>query len=98
MPISNHEADDYLRRIVARLPAPLGRAIRFLRRPERRWLRIPIAVLFVAGGLLWFLPVVGLWMLPLGLLLLAEESPPVKRRLAAVFMAVETWWQRRRGG
>jgi hypothetical protein len=35
-------------------------------------------MLLICGGLLGFLPILGLWMLPLGLLLLAEDVPPLK--------------------
>jgi hypothetical protein len=34
-------------------------------------------MLLICGGLLGFLPILGLWML-LGLLLLAEDVPPLK--------------------
>jgi hypothetical protein len=33
----------------------------------------------VAGGVLGFLPVVGFWMLPLGLVVLSVDSPRVRR-------------------
>jgi hypothetical protein len=38
--------------------------------------RVPM--LLICGGLLGFLPILGFWMLPLGLLLLAEDVPPLK--------------------
>ena len=37
--------------------------------------RVPLAVLLILGGLVSFLPFLGLWMLPLGLLLLAVDVP-----------------------
>ena len=37
--------------------------------------RYGVAVLFLIGGFLWFLPVLGLWMLPVGLVLLFARSP-----------------------
>lgn len=37
--------------------------------------RYGVAVLFLIGGMLWFLPVLGLWMLPVGLVLLFARSP-----------------------
>jgi len=36
-------------------------------------------VLFCLGGLLAILPVLGLWMLPVGLVLLAEDIPALRR-------------------
>lgn len=95
---TNPEFDRYIERLTAPLPPRLRRAIERLRRPEARWLRRAVAVLFILGGMLWFLPVVGLWMLPLGLILIAEDHPWLKRKLARIFMAAEkawTKWRRR---
>lgn len=64
--------------LVRRLPRSMQRAIRWLRRPRMRWLRIPAGVLLIVGGLFSILPVLGLWMLPLGLVLLAEDLPPLR--------------------
>jgi hypothetical protein len=41
--------------------------------------RIPLAILLLLGGVFSFLPVLGLWMLPLGLLVLAVDIPPLRR-------------------
>jgi hypothetical protein len=43
--------------------------------PRLWYLRVPAGGLLVLGGVLWFLPVLGLWMLPLGLLVLAVDLP-----------------------
>jgi len=54
--------------------------------------RIGLGILLVAGGLVGFLPVVGFWMIPLGLLVLSVDIPIVRRwrrRLAL-------WWHRDR--
>jgi hypothetical protein len=40
-----------------------------------KWLRITAGVLLCIGGFLWFLPIVGLWMLPLGLMVLSQDIP-----------------------
>jgi hypothetical protein len=61
--------------LIDRLPHRLRPTLRSLRQPSRRWLRIPAGVLLIVGGLLAVLPVLGLWMLPLGLVLLAEDVP-----------------------
>lgn len=69
-------ADDWrLERLINRLPKRIGSAIRFVRQPSGRWLRIPTGLLLMVGGLFWFLPILGLWMLPLGLMLLADDVP-----------------------
>jgi hypothetical protein len=41
------------------------------------------------GGFLSILPIVGLWMLPLGLVLLAEDIPPLRRATNRVLAWIE---------
>ncbi len=53
--------------------------------------RIAIGVLFIILGFLGFLPVLGFWMIPLGVAILAYDIPYV-RLLRQKFMQ---WW---RGG
>ena len=65
--------------LIRRLPARLQDMVRWLRRPQARWLRLPAGLFFILGGLLAILPVFGLWMLPLGVVLLAEDIPPLRR-------------------
>lgn len=70
---------DRVDRLIARLPAAVCRASRWLRRPSSRWARVPAGVLLVTGGVLSILPVLGLWMLPLGVILLAEDIAALQR-------------------
>ena len=44
------------------------------------WLRIPLGLFLCFGGLLAILPVFGLWMAPLGLLILSEDIPWLRNR------------------
>jgi hypothetical protein len=55
------------------------------------WLRKTIGILFVIGGLFGFLPVLGYWMIPVGLALLAVDWPWA-RRLSRQLIS---WWGRR---
>lgn len=71
-------AERRIEKLVAHLPNWLADAIRWIRRPAARWVRIPVALLFFAGGFLAFLPVFGMWMLPLSFILLAEDIPPLR--------------------
>jgi hypothetical protein len=57
------------------VPEPVARALQKLRHPDARWLRIPVGTFFVVGGVFSFLPILGIWMLPLGLLLIAYDVP-----------------------
>lgn len=60
--------------------------------PRSRGSRIAVGVLLVAGGILGFLPVLGFWMIPLGLLVLSYEFAMVRRHRRRFVV----WWQRRR--
>jgi len=79
-------------RLINRLPARVANAIHWLLQPESRWARIPAGVLFILGGFLSILPVFGLWMLPVGVFLIAEDVPFVRRRLERL----TDWIEKRR--
>ncbi len=73
-------------------PDPMLRLMgREMALPRSPLLRTIIGLLLVFFGLLGFLPVLGFWMVPLGLLILANDFPAVRRfnRRAGV-------WVRRR--
>ena len=54
-----------------------------LLRKGRRYLppvlRGVLGICLLVGGILGFLPVLGFWMIPLGLALLATDIPPLER-------------------
>jgi hypothetical protein len=62
--------------------------------PRSRLLRMALGFALILGGLLGFLPIVGFWMLPLGVLVLSYDLP-FARRWRRRFVI---WWHRRRGG
>ena len=65
---------------------------RELAMPRSRALRIAIGALLVFFGVLGFLPVLGFWMVPLGVLVLSYEFAVIRRfRRRCV-----VWWERRR--
>jgi uncharacterized membrane protein len=88
--------DRPLQRLLAALPAPVSRAYRWLCQPALIWLRVPLALVLMLGGCLGFLPVLGFWMVPLGLLLLAEDLPFLRRPVLRFLGAVQSWWDRYR--
>jgi len=77
---------DELIREIDRLEGHLpGWAVRLLQAtlaPGAVWIRVPIALALVASGFVGFLPVLGFWMLPLGLALLAVDVPFLRRPMA----------------
>ena len=79
---ADEPAQDRERRLellIQRLPPRVQAMVRRLRQPSARWLRIPAGLLLMLGGIFAILPILGLWMLPLGLVLLAEDVPPLRR-------------------
>lgn len=67
------ERERRIQLLLLRLPEKVQAMVIWLRRPESKWVRLPSGVLFICGGCLSILPVFGLWMLPLGMMLLAED-------------------------
>ncbi len=47
--------------------------------PRSRLARTIIGLLLLIGGILGFLPIVGFWMIPLGLIVLSVDFPMVRR-------------------
>jgi hypothetical protein len=79
-------------RIERRFPATAG-FLSWLRKPQSRIVRIPLAILLVLGGILSFLPILGIWMLPLGLLLLALDIAFLRTPIAAAIIRGGRRWQ-----
>jgi hypothetical protein len=75
---------DYeLDRLIPHLPAWGARGLRWVRTPAAVWTRIPIAIALILAGFLGFLPILGFWMVPLGLALIAIDVPFLRGPLAA---------------
>lgn len=87
-------------RLQKRIPAAAAGWLERLRRPEARLIRIPLGILLVLGGVFSFLPVLGIWMLPLGLLLLAIDlvflQGPVNLAIVRGTRKWSTWSRARR--
>ena len=67
--------------LLRRLPAGVRRAVLWWLRPSLGWIRLPVAFLLILGGVFSFLPVLGLWMVPVGLALAAQDIPPLRGML-----------------
>ncbi|MCL4676590.1 MAG: tryptophan synthase subunit beta [Pararhodobacter sp.] len=79
-----------LRRMEHRLPR-MARGLTRLTDPDRRALRLPVALGLIAGGMLGFLPILGFWMIPLGLLLLAIDLPFLRPVISALIIRLRRW-------
>jgi hypothetical protein len=91
--------DRRLQRLAARLPSGLRSAFHGLRRPSAKWVRLPMGLLLLIGGtILTPLPIFGFWMLPVGLVLVAEDVPFLRNWVVRVLDKVEAHkpdWLRR---
>jgi len=76
-------------RLLSRTPEWMRRTVAWLRRPQARWVRIPAGVLLIFGSVLSILPVFGLWMLPLGVVLLSEDVKALQRAVDRVLAWIE---------
>ena len=60
--------------------------------PRSRIVRIVLGLLLIVGGFLGFLPVLGFWMVPLGLIVLSVDVPFIRRQRRKF----QVWWERRK--
>lgn len=84
------------KRLDRELPPRLSSIMRWLRHPASRSVRIPAGILLVLSGCFSILPVLGIWMLPLGLLLLAMDAPFLQRPMTSLIVGSLDWVDRRR--
>ncbi len=59
--------------------------------PGNKTQRTALGGVLTVGGFLGFLPILGFWMLPLGLVVLSVDHHPVRR----FRRRAEVWWGRR---
>jgi len=64
--------------------------------PRSRAARICLGTALVLGGLVGFLPILGFWMLPMGLAILAMDIPFVRRFTRKVTVAVSRFFRERK--
>ncbi len=75
---------DERHRLQRRLVVWAYRSIRWAQRRIPPGLRLLAGILFFIGGIFGFLPVLGFWMMPLGILIASTDIPPARR-------AMERW-------
>jgi hypothetical protein len=65
--------------------------------PRNRAARTGLGLgLVLGGGLFGFLPVLGYWMVPVGLLILANDNATIRRFNRRVGVAIVGWWKGRK--
>jgi hypothetical protein len=93
MATTKDQLNRYFAMIDQRVPTRVSQFIRWLRKPSSFAVRLVVALLLIVGGFFSFLPVLGLWMLPLGLLFIAQDVPLLQKPLVKALMWVEARWQ-----
>jgi hypothetical protein len=88
------QLDGYFERIEEHLPARMCQFFRWLRRPSSRVVRILVSALLIVGGTFSFLPVLGTWMLPLGLIIISQDLPFLQAPLLRAFQWMDMTWER----
>ncbi|ABD06219.1 hypothetical protein RPB_1509 [Rhodopseudomonas palustris HaA2] len=94
------ELDRHMAWFESKLPPKPAGFVGWLRKPSSKYVRLPVGVLLVGGGVFSFLPVLGLWMLPLGLVLIAQDVPALEKPTARTLGWLERKWvarQRKKG-
>jgi hypothetical protein len=86
------ELDRQLAWFETKLSPRAAKFIGWLRKPSSRWVRIPVAILLIVGGIFSILPVLGLWMLPLGLVLFAQDVPMLQKPIARMLGWIKRKW------
>jgi hypothetical protein len=87
------ELNKYFEMINRRLPTRMSASIEWLRKPSSFSARLIAALLLILGGFFSFLPILGVWMLPLGLMLIAQDLPFLQKPLVKTFEWVEAKWR-----
>jgi hypothetical protein len=99
--VHDRRLDRQWNRLKRGLPHSAAHGLSWLRERKARRVRIPVGILLIVSGFLGFLPILGFWMVPLGLLLLAQDVPFLKRPAGrALVWFNRTWqtWKRRLRG
>ncbi|KPQ06373.1 MAG: putative transmembrane protein (PGPGW) [Rhodobacteraceae bacterium HLUCCA12] len=97
-----HMADRHKRRLDRQLRAmarsfpAMAPLIAALHGRPGMMVRLPVAFLLLVGGLLGFLPILGFWMIPLGLLILAIDMPALRPVVSAAIIRIRRRWKTRR--
>jgi hypothetical protein len=86
---SDPDLEEQVERLAARLPRRLAQFVRWLRRPSSRFVRMPAAILLILIGLVGVFPIVGLSLIPLGLVLVAQDIPALRPPIARMLAWIE---------
>lgn len=93
MATTKDQLNRYFAMIDRRVPTRVSQFIRWLRKPSSFAIRLVVALVLIVGGFFSFLPILGLWMLPLGLLFIAQDVPLLQKPLVKALTWTEARWE-----
>lgn len=86
------DLDEHLERFEYRLPRPAAGFVRWIRQPGSAWVRMPLGFALISGGVVGFLPILGFWMVPLGMMVVAKDVPVFRPPLVRLLDWIEHKW------
>lgn len=57
-------------------------------------MRIPLGLLFIVCAMFWFMPIIGIELLPVGLLLLSQDIPILRKPTARLIVFGVGLWRK----
>jgi hypothetical protein len=87
-PDDKPDLDEELDRLQERLPGRVSGFMQKVRSPAVKPYRIPAGIALTVGGVVGFLPILGFWMVPLGLAVLAQDVPVMRPPLARLLRKI----------
>ncbi len=87
-PRDRPDLDEELDRLQDWLPGHASRLVKKVRSPAVARYRILVGIALTAGGVVGFLPIVGFWMVPLGLAVIAQDVPVMRPPLARLLAKI----------
>ncbi len=99
-PEAKQDLDQAFAALDRQVPEWLARLIRWVRDPNQRRIRLAIGTLCIILSFFFWLPVIGIELLPIGLLLIAIDVPFLRKPMALSLLwmlrkwvALRTWLQ-----
>ena len=87
-PADRPDLNEELDRLQEWVPQRVARLVRKVRSPAAARYRIPVGIALTAGGVVGFLPILGFWMVPLGLAVLAHDVPVMRSPMARLLAKI----------
>jgi hypothetical protein len=88
------QLDGCLDAFAQRLPETAARFVRWITGASLAVVRIPLGLLLIVGGIVGFLPILGFWMVPLGLMLVALDIPFLRPPMIRLMRWINRKWPR----